>query len=530
MKQNNIKQTSENQSKKLSAKSLALIITASILLAAIITWSVIGIVSYVRSQSPIDFLKDNLNPYINIEEEDYKNYDITINIPKPSDKDIDHKILALLAKHKGELLNDGKYSTNEKIDAGDKAYIWYTGYELDENGKRIDLANTSNFGNQSADEITVGLSDLVAGFDLSLIGKVPADYSTFSKNTMGRVGEGDVVYLTASYVLETGAYYENAEIRIDLRAEDVEEKWGVGILDFLEGTQIGFLNSKTATLELKGKDESITFIDWVVDYTTNCEESPLVIDVVFPYDYSDESFRNKKVYFDVYIDKTLDYTPAVFDDTFVTEKIKATAEELADYKGETLTDKYRDMIYGTLMDEYEQAVRDEAVDIMWEHLRSVANVKKLPKYEVTRIYDNYYYGFQEGFTNYTDYYESLDAYICASLGLDDNADWKLHLQEMVNDEVAEKLIFYYIMRKENLTPTDEEFKVIYRSELENDFFYYSGMREDDYLNAEEYNKAISSYEKMIIDYYGQEKYNETVYYNYVTDKLIEMANLVNEAK
>jgi hypothetical protein len=86
------------------------------------------------------------------------------------------------------------------------------------------------------------------------------------------------------------------------------------------------------------------------------------------------------------------------------------------------------------------------------------------------------------------------------------------------------------MREEGLTPTDEEFKVIYRRELENDFFYYSGMRESDYLTAEEYNKAINSYEKMIVEYYGQEKYNETVYYNYVTDKLIEMANFVNEAE
>ena len=505
-------------------------IIAAVLLAAILTWVVIAIVSYVRSQNPIDFLNDNLRSYIDINEEDYKNYDITVNVPKPSDKDVEHKIIALLAKNKGELVNDGKYSRDEKIDAGDKAYIWYTGYELDENGKRTDLAGTSNFGSDGADEITVGLSDLVVGFDLSLIGKVPSDYSQFSKKTMGRVADDEVVYLTASYVLETGDYFENATLRIDLRDENVEEKWGVGIRDFLQSAQIGFLNSKATTLELKDKGESITYIDWVIDYTTECEVSPLVIDVVFPYDYKEESFRNKKVYFDVYIDKTLDYTPAVFDDTFITEKLKVTAEDLADYTGETLADKYRDMIYKTLADEHEQAVREQAVDIMWEHLVKVAKVKKLPKYEVTRIYDNYYYGFQKDFTNYTDYYESLDAYICAALGIDDTADWKLHLQNMVNEEVTEKLIFYYIMRKEGLTPTDEEFKAIYRRELENDFFYYSGMRESDYLTAEEYNKAINSYEKMIVEHYGQEKYNETVYYNYVTDKLIEMANFVNEAE
>jgi hypothetical protein len=233
------------------------------------------------------------------------------------------------------------------------------------------------------------------------------------------------------------------------------------------------------------------------------------------------------VYFDVYIEKTLDYETAVFDDAFITEKLKIEASALEDYEGATLVDKYKAMVMGDLLDEYEMNVRAEAEDAMWAHLREITKIKRLPEYEITRIYDNYYYGFQAGFTNYTDYYESLDAYICASLGIEDTADWKLHLQEMVETEVTEKLIFYYLMRKEGLTPEGDEFDRVYREELENDFYYYSGNRPDDYLTAEDYEKALAAYEKQIVEYYGQDKYNETVYYNHTTNKLIEMADLVN---
>ena len=219
MQEKKVKERKETKSvaekKKLTRNDLILIIVASVLLVAIAVSVTLAIVSYVRKNTPVDFLNDNLDRYININEEDYRGYKIEINVPAPGNIELQHDIITQLAKHKGSLLNEGKYSTDETIDPGDKAYIWYTGYEIDENGKRIDLAGTSNFGDSSADEITVGLSDLVVGFDLALVGKIPADYSTFKKITFGSVAEGDVAYLTATYVLETGDYYENVGRRRD---------------------------------------------------------------------------------------------------------------------------------------------------------------------------------------------------------------------------------------------------------------------------------------------------------------------------
>ena len=203
------------------------------------------------------------------------------------------------------------------------------------------------------------------------------------------------------------------------------------------------------------------------------------------------------------------------------------AESLAGFEGATLVDKYKTMVMGTLNREHEANVREVAESLLWEHLREVVKVKRLPRYEITRIYDSYYYGYQEGFTSYTDYYESLDAFICASLGIDENADWKKYLQNMVEEEVIEKLIYHYIMQVEGITPVGEEYDKAYREVLEDDFFYAYGKRAEDYLTEADYEKALNSFGEQILAYYGEEKCIENVYYQYTTSKLIEMATIVN---
>lgn len=524
------KSDASQERKRLSKKSIILSVIAIALILSVIAAVVVAIVSYVKGQTPIDFLNDNLSYYIDIDEKDYKDYTIQINMPKPGETELQHEIIKLLAKKKGSLLHDGKYTTEEPIDAGDKAYIWYTGYELDENGKRTDIPGSSNFWDTKPDEIVVGDSDLVVGFDLALIGKIPADYCKFHKHRMGKVQEGDVVYATVTYVEESGEYYENAEVRIDLGDEDVENKWGMNILDYLQEQSIGFLNSDTTTLYRADNEEAITYIDIQINFVTRDETAPLVFSVEFPYDYRDASLRNKTVYYDVYIDETLEYESAVYNDEFVTETLEIKAEELEGYEGEGAAEKYKSKLMTDLLAKYESNREQEIQNKLWKHLRESVKVKRLPKYEVRSLYDEYYYGYQAQYAGFVNYYDSLDAFICASLEIDSSANWKAVLTSMVEDEVKEKLIFYYILQNENMVPEGEEFDRIYRRELEADFTYYSGKTVDDYLTPGDYEKALSDYEAIIIEQYGKEGYLNSVYYNYAIGLLVDMAKVENIAE
>jgi FKBP-type peptidyl-prolyl cis-trans isomerase (trigger factor) len=232
----------------------------------------------------------------------------------------------------------------------------------------------------------------------------------------------------------------------------------------------------------------------------------------------------------VYIEKVLQYEYKTLNEEFVTVTLGITAEQLSEYDGADTVEKYRSMIRAQLNEKRAEEAYYIAEDAMWEYLKKNIEIKKLPEKEIRRIYDNYYYGYQAQFTaNYTSVYSSVDAYICNVLGIPDTADWRAVLTAKVKDEVKEKLIFYTIMRQENLTPVGEEFDAVYRAELERDFAYY-GKTRDNYETEAEYEAALASYEKQVIEYYGVAFYNESVYYNYASRKILDFANVINTAK
>jgi hypothetical protein len=166
---------------------------------------------------------------------------------------------------------------------------------------------------------------------------------------------------------------------------------------------------------------------------------------------------------------------------------------------------------------------------MWTYLINNTQFKKLPKKEIERIFENYYYEFEMMYTASQGYYASLDAYICAYYGLAEYDNWRLHLKNLVVKEVKERLIFYSVLRAEGLMISDEDYPDIYRKELESDFEYYTGKNKSEYASTEEYEKALADYEKEILDYYGEDKYKETIYYYYASEKMLEFATIVNTA-
>lgn len=519
-----------------SAKKIIIITVAAVLAAALIIGTVLGVITYLDTAN-IDFLNDDLSKYITLAPEDYKGYTVEINVPDVNDMELDTKILTVLASHKntGKVLNDGYYVRSEPIHAGDKAYIWYRGYTLDENGVATEIDSASNMADADPKELVIGSGSFVPGFEISLVGKVPEDYTRLDSSfriSVGAIHPTDVIYATASYVDEVGSgIYDNASVRIDLKDPQLEAKWGEGALEYFTAMQIGLTDFRDKTFTRDGALGDITYTEVTVNYVTRGEENPLKVTTVFPYKYeNDPALSGKTVYFDVYIDKVLQYEYKTLNDEFVTETLGLSAESLAEYEGESVVEKYRSKVRAEMNASRAEDAYYAAEDAMWEYLKKNVKIKKLPEKEVRRIYDNYYYSYQSQYNaNYTSVYSSVDAYICKVLGIEETADWRYALTAKVNDEVTEKLIFYTIMRQEGLVPEGEQFEEVYRAELERDFAFY-GKTRDDFATDEEYEAALANYEKQVIDYYGAAFYNETVYYNYASRKILDFAVIKNIAK
>jgi len=519
-----------------SAKKIIIITVAAVLAAALIIGTVLGVIAYLDT-SKIDFLKDDLSGYITLTPEEYKGYTIEINVPDVTDLELDTKILTVLASHKNtsKLLNDGKYVRSKKINAGDKVYLWYRGYTLDENGVATEIDGASNMADADSTELIIGSGSFVPGFELSLVGKVPEDYTRLDSSfrvSVGAIHPTDVIYATASYVDEVGnGVYNNAKIRIDLKDPQLEAKWGEGALEYFTAMQIGLTDFRDKTFTRNGALGDITYTEVTVNYVTRGDENPLKVTTVFPYKYENNpALSGKTVYFDVYIEKVLQYEYKTLNDEFVTETLGLSIESLAEYEGDSLVEKYRSKVRAEMNASRAEDAYYASEDAMWEYLKKNVKIKKLPEKEVRRIYDNYYYSYQTQYNaSYTSVYNSVDAYICNTLGIEETADWRAALTAQVEDEVTEKLIFYTIMRQEGLVPEGEQFEEVYRAELERDFAFY-GKTRDDFATDEEYEAALANYEKQVIDYYGAAFYNETVYYNYASRKILEFANINNIAK
>lgn len=531
-----------SEGKKKFYNSVPFIVIASVLAVAAVFWIAIGLAAVTTGRTigevfgieakRLDYINDDLSDYIDIEDSDYKGYDVYIDIPKPTlALDVEQHIINLIYKNRGDMLNDYMYQYDVAMRAGDRAFVFYAAYEYDKDGNRVEIPSLTNYSDTDAAQINIGGGKYPLGFELALVGKNPKDTPAFSAKRAGFVADGDVVYLTASFVSENGISHHDEHIRIDLSDEHVEEVWGSGILSYLQEMAMGQVNSNPIILNTaKGK---IYYTSIKIDYATTCESDggAMVIEARYPYDYEDESLRNKTVYFDVFVDKVMCYDSHDFDDAFITDVLKMSADELSSYEGATLTEKYKNYALSTLVEEYEENCSEMAEELVWDYLKKNLNYT-LPEKEYKKLYSEYYNYFVDECTkaNQSGYstYESVDDYIIAYYGLDEETDVGEFLRATVKDDVYTKLIFYTIARRENLLPDDSEFDEVYRRELELDFEFYSGKNKDDYATEAEYEKALSDYEKTMLDYYGEAYYRNLVYYNDSIDEIINFANIIKK--
>ncbi len=566
-------------------KTILIVSVSVVLLAAIILSCVfLVIIPMWKKDRGFDYLKSDLSKYIGLTPEQYKNYSMSIDIAKPKEIDVEIAFLSMLAADRDDKPQyDGLGKRDVEITAGDTVNIYYRGYiETDGVQKTV----VTNLTADTYSSFIIGGGDFpnssypVRGVDVNLLGKLPSEYTKFEKIKSGNVKEGQVIYLTFERLAE-GEDEKNTESgtyeRIDLTSDKLDEAYGVGFKDAVVGLAIGSGYSHAFSTTLEGT--KCNYSDVTVEFATECEhdrEGYPVLKVVgyYPYNTGSSALNNKEVTFDIYIQSVQVYNTPGLNDEYIEAKVNEvssglTMDELNEYEGENLVEKYRTYAWEYLNEQYEETLRSKIAEKMWNYYIQTAEVKRVPGYKVDKIYLEYYSEVKNAFedsggavynemTEETESYEELADYARIYLGLYySTEDWTLTIEALAEDLVIERMIMYYIMKNEGITPTDEQLSAkvaevkqdymdeyIYqylsdfesqREEFEassskNDKEYLEKMdriikawKANDFENAE-YAEFYSERESEMFNYYSEEHFVETAYYEWVTDYVVSWAD------
>lgn len=534
--------------KKLSEKNLAVLVTAIVLLTFIVGTSAFFLVDAIINNKFFNYRTSDLSNYVTLSSDSYKGNKINIDIAKPHDIDVDVAILALLASDKGDALYGGHAVNTADSDfvitAGSVLKIWYRGYLLDEAGGKIDIATMSNLAGSNPSELEIGSGRFFPGFELGLLGKNTKDFAKFVKITDPEVDiiDSHIAYVSFSRLADGADEKKDTQkvsgTRIELSANDVDDNFGVGFKDKLLGAKIGEKMSFEATID----GEKYNYTDVTVDFVTDCESNPIKVEAYFPYDYSSPTLRNETAHFEVYVESGVLYEEQKFNKEYVEELVKRegskiTLDELNEYEGNELTDKYRAYVKKTIDDIYAEEYEKIVTDAVWSNILSSATIKKYPKAKVDEIHEEYIKDVQEQFDSTGGYlensygesktYDDINSFARAYLGLSSNADWKKHLYSMSESLVKERLVLYYIMREEGLMPDNkglkaeiEKTKQVYLDEYVQQYLDYEEKKREDFTDAE-YDDYVDARAAEIFGYYDDDYFEETTLYDLAIKEMIK---------
>ena len=540
-----------------------IIAVAAVVLLAIAAGIIIPIVINANKKN-FDYVSADMTKYVEFSADKYKNYRLEVDIARPKEIDPDVAMLNMLVGDKAENPGfEGAFKTTEPVTPGDVVNIWYRGYLLDDEGEELVVAGMCNYSSASPAALTIGSGQFVPGFELNLLGKMPQGNKNF-KITSGTVKEGQIAYVSYS-ILEDGKDEKTDKKKLTAQRvvlsdeEAVEETFGEGFKDNILGADIG----TKMDFDAKRGGKTYHYTDLTVDFVTEKEADAYTIECYFPYDYSSAALANQTAYFEVTIVNTQVYeTPAYtyapdadgkyrfnLTNEYVEQKVAEedshiTMDELMEYEGEELWQKYRAYAVDYLNDAYEENLRAKVEDAMWTYYLKNAKILKYPEIKVDEIYREYYddvlyqfdytggsislgYDLDGDGMDDTETYDNIDDFAEAYLGLYNyDESWQEVLRGMAEDLVAERLILYYLMQVEGLTPTEEvlatrlaavkqeyidEYLLQYAAEFEIDISKY---------NEEEYAKYVEDRKLELFEYYDEAYFLETTYYEIVLDTLI----------
>ena len=556
-------------------------IIAISLCVAVLCGATIPLVVYIvrtSRENNFSYLNSDLSDYLDFAEEYYTDFPLVIDIAKPHEKnadgtgvsDVEIVILSMLAKDKGGktiggMVTDSDAAASENgliITPGDDVYFWYRGYVI-RDGKEVDVTSLSNFYKDEAsirlesNAYTIGEGLFaVAGIEGGMVGKNIKDYATFKKITAGQVKAGQVIYISCERV-PVGGTEANREtgnaVRIDLADEETASIW----LPIFEGATIGHeVDDFRVTVDGVEYDYSKAKVEFVTECENGENKPTLTIEGYAPYDFSIAQLRNETVYIDVYVSgvqkrnewhvKGLTSYELSYDwtDEYVQSKLDEKdavikAEELAEYEGETLTEKYENYIKKYIDDNYKENLKQMAEDAMWQYLLARAEVIKYPEKMVQKIFDEYRNDLTSSYATsggiIKDYYtgenvtcETLDEYAIQyyQLQYSENQDWQQYLTKLAESLVKERLVMYYLVNTLDLC-TDAEF-VIRFGEVKDSYveeYIKQDSTDTSKYTEEEYEEYVEEVKKKIFDTYDDEYFTEATYFEIVMEKMLPRAKV-----
>ncbi|MBO7304575.1 MAG: hypothetical protein J6V09_05075 [Clostridia bacterium] len=513
--------------KPVNKKALAVAVSALLLVSIIV-----GVLVWALTPRPIDYLKSDLSKYIKLSEGDYKGYTLNIPLDEANDASVERKIMQLRYLKRTQKNNgSGVINLGLPIGLGDSVKIYYRGYTLDENGKEVDIDGAINFFEGSAYSLGIGSLNAAfpVGMEEALIGKIPSSYPIFTKKTPGGiVEEGDVVYISYKAMYPDGTSREVKTERVDLSRTDLDSIYGIGFAGKIVGLRIGETEKNPISLPYDGKEA--VYFDLNVDYATNCESASLTVSGRFPASYDDPALRGKTAYFDIYFKDVVAYDVPEYNEAFITDVLKISSEELDKFEGDTVVEKHRAMLLSAEREEIEESNRTLKIEAVQSHFLEKVKIKKLPKLEIEELYREYYVQLQTEYMNgYNAYvYPSLNAFAEAYLGLNKGESWQDYLTERAKDVILSDIIFFYIIRKEGIVPTAEEYQRVYDEavEMHLDYALNNDINKpelDKITDPDEKAKKIAEIKAEMMEYYGEEYFERMAYYEFALDTVVAFA-------
>ena len=542
---------SSDEQKQVKRTRIFLVVFAAVALVSLIVSIIVG-VSLNRNKT-VDYMKIRISKYVNVPENLYKGYEVTVSIPEITDDDVEKEITAILvSKKKGHtdpetgkelpVYND----TGVTIGLGDVVNLYYRGYTTEDGVKKY-FDGGCNFGESLAEleigtgSVTVGsdTGSFIEGFDTALIGKNQTGCATVTTIDNGKTQPADMIKLTYSATYADGTSAYSKTVTIDLSDPNLDERWGEGFGAYFNnesGIVIGeqFASKSNGALTVKtvketedGDGEDIYFDMKISQVYRISSEPKMEINVTFPEDYSAEELQGKDATFEIYVKTVKDYYVPEFNDEFITDTLKLKAEDLSSYNGEDLVAKYKSYVKAQLNEAREEQIRVAVEDGFWDKVIAGSTFKKLPKDDVNAMYQSSVEELQAEFNNsYTNSYSgNFSAFMRDYLGLGATDSWEDAVRKNAEDSVKQKLIFYYIVRKENLVPTDAEYQEIYDdifAEYLQSYLDYYKITEE----SENYEASVEQGKKIVVATYGEDYFDELVRYEFAIKKIVSFATVI----
>ena len=238
-------------------------------------------------------------------------------------------------------------------------------------------------------------------------------------------GDSAFIYFTGYYNGEAFANGSNAD-----DSEPMELSIGSGM--FINGFEEGLIG--------------------VVPSQTS-RENPIDLNLRFPDDYGND-MSGKEVVFKVWVEYLIEYTVPEYNEAFITEVEKFTAD------GEDLVKEYEEHIMELLENEVSSYREQEIENAMWSYLLEQTEVKAYPEGEVEYYYQSYmdqyeYYMQMYSYFGYS--FADLGDFVVQYLGLSQGADWEAVIREESEFCVKQNLIFFTVAKLENMTLTEDEY-------------------------------------------------------------------------